>query len=163
METKNKIIKMAQISYIVTKVLYYLTCISCLVFIVLAIVLPTAKIVDTFSTSETAVLFGTLAFSSFMLMGLLWNVESLFKSVTKGNAPFGERVSHYLQKCAIFTVLFSLLPAIVGTTIIHIVCPTSELVFPISFSGVIIGVVVFMFGLFFKYGKELQQNDDETL
>ena len=163
METKNKIIKTAKVCYKVTKVLYFVSCAACLVFIALAIALSCTNAIKEFSVAETASIFGTLALYAFMCIGLLWNVESLFKSVEQEKAPFGKKISHYLKKSAIFVVLISVVPALVGSTVLHIIYPTTELTFPISLGGVISGIVMFMFGLFFKYGKELQKNDDETL
>lgn len=163
METKKQIIKTAKVCYIVTKVLYALSCVACLVFIALAIALSCTHAIKSLTVAETAIIFGTCAFYAFMCIGLLWNVESIFKSVLDGQAPFGERVSHYLKKIAIFVILLSTVPALVGSILLRAICPSTELVFPIEFGGIIAGIVLFLFGKFFKYGKELQNNDDETL
>ena len=79
------------------------------------------------------------------------------------NKENGKKYLLNLKKSAIFVVLISVVPALVGSTVLRIIYPTTELTFPISLGGVISGIVMFMFGLFFKYGKELQKNDDETL
>ncbi|MCM1533748.1 MAG: hypothetical protein NC099_03750 [Corallococcus sp.] len=163
METKKQIIKTAKVCYIVTKVLYFLSCAACLAFIALAIALSCTHAIESLTVAETAVLFGTLALYAFMTIGLLWNVESIFKSVNDGQAPFGERVSHYLKKIAIFIILLSVVPALVGSILLRAICPNTELVFPIEFGGIIAGIVLFLFGMFFRYGNELQKNDDETL
>lgn len=163
METKKKIIKTAKVCYSVSKTLYILSCVACTVFIVLAIALSCTHAIKTLTVAETAILFSTLALYAFMCIGLLWNVEGLFKSIKDANAPFGDRVSHYLKKIAIFVILVAVVPALVGSILIRIVCPETEIVFPVSFSGIVAGLVMFIFGLFFKYGKELQKNDDETL
>lgn len=163
METKNQIIKKARVFYIISKALYALSCVMCVVFIVLAIVLSCTHAIKSLTVAETAIIFSTLAFYAFMCIGLMWNVEGIFKSVSYGQAPFGERVSHYLKKIAIFVILLSTLPALVGSILMHAIAPASEMVFPIEFGGIIAGMVLFIFGMFFKYGKELQKNDDETL
>lgn len=163
METKNKIFKIAKISYIISKVLYCLACILTLVFIVLSIVLSATNAIKTMTSAETAVLFGTFALYAFISIGLLWNVEGLFKCIIKEKTPFNDGVSHYLKKMAIFTLALSLVPALVGSTIIKIVYPKTSIVFPIEIGGVIIGIVLVIVCVFFKYGKELQQRDDETL
>lgn len=163
METKKQIIKIARVCYIVTKVLYVLSCIACLVFIALAIALSCTHAIESWTVEETAILFGTLALYAFMCIGLLWNVEFLFKSVGDAQAPFGERVSHYLKKTAVFTILLSVVPALTGSILLRVICPETEMVFPIEVGGAVIGIVLFLFGMFFKYGKELQENDDETL
>ena len=163
METKNKIIKMAKVCYILSKVLYFLSCIACIVFIALAIILSLTHAIKTLTVAETAITFSTLALYAFFAIGLLWNVESIFRSINECNAPFGERVSHYLTKIAIFVILLSSVPALVGSTLLRVICPASEMIFPIEFCGIISGLVLFLIGLFFKYGKELQRNDDETL
>lgn len=160
---KRKILKTAKICYIVSKILHILSCVACTVFIVLAVALSCTHAVKTLTVGETAVLFSTLALYSFMCIGLLWNVEGIFKSIGEAQAPFGERVSHYLQKIAVFVILLAVIPALVGSILVRIICPETELVFPVSFAGIIAGVVMFIFGMFFKYGKELQKNDDETL
>ena len=163
MEAKNKIIKTARVCYVTAKVLYFVSCAACVIFIALAIALSLTDALKEYSIAETASIFGTLALYAFMCIGLLWNVESLFKSVSQGEAPFGEKVSHYLKKSAIFAILVSVVPAFLGTTILRIVYPATEITFPVSFGGIISGVVMFMFGMFFRYGNELQQIDDETL
>lgn len=163
METKKQIIKMSKVCYIVTKVLYILCCVLCLVFIVLAIALSCAHAIESLTVAETAIIFSTLALYAFMCIGLLWNVESLFKSVGDEQAPFGERVSHYLKKIAIFIILLAVVPALIGSILLRAICQSTEIIFPISFSGIVSGVVLFLIGMFFKYGKELQKNDDETL
>lgn len=163
METKNKIIKTAKACYIISKTLYILSCVACLAFIVLAITLSRANVVKTFTAEETAVIFSTLALYAFMCVGLLWNVEKIFESIINEKAPFNENASRYLKKIAIFMILLAVVPAIAGSTLIRIICPSTETVFPINFSGIVAGVVTFLLGLFFKYGKELQKNEDETL
>lgn len=163
METKNKIIKIAKVSYIVSKVLYFLSFVACLTFIVLAIVLSLNNSIESFTSAETAVFFGTLALYAFMHIGLLWNVESIFKSIAMEKAPFSETVSHYLWKIAIFIVLVSTIPALVGSITMKLVCPATDIVFPIELGGIIAGVVLFLIGMCFNYGNELQKKDDETL
>ncbi len=163
METKDQIIKTARVCYVISKVLYFLSFAACIAFIILAIALSCTHAIETLTVAETAILFGTLALYAFMCIGLLWNVESIFKSVGDAQAPFGERVSHYLKKIAIFVILLSVIPALVGSILLRTICPSTELVFPIEFAGIIAGLVLFLIGMFFKYGKELQKNEDETL
>lgn len=163
METKNKIIKTAKVCCIISKVLYILSCVACLVFIALAIALSCTHAIATLTVAETAIIFSTLALYAFMCIGLLWNVEGIFKSIVGAKAPFDEKVSHYLKKIAIFVISLAIIPALVGSILLRAICPSTEIIFPISFSGIVAGFVMFLFGLFFKYGKELQKNDDETL
>ncbi len=162
METKQKIIKTARICGIVAKILYIITCVLCLTFIILAIVLP-SKAVETLSAAETAVLFGTLALYAFIGIGLLWNVEGIFKSITEERSPFGEKANHYIKKTAIYLVIISVIPAIAGSTVLRAVCPSTELVFPVEAGGLTGGIVLFLTALFFRYGTELQKSEDETL
>ncbi|MCH5156444.1 MAG: hypothetical protein J1G02_01040 [Clostridiales bacterium] len=163
METKQKIVKTAKACGIISKVLYILSCVVCLAFIVLAIVLPLTNTIDTVSNGETAVTFATFALYAFVCIGLLWNIEGLFKAIVKEQSPFTERVSHYLKKVAVFVIVLSVVPALIGSTVMQIVNPETETVFPIELGGIIAGVVLFLVGLFFNYGKELQDKDDETL
>ena len=163
METKNKIVKMARVCHVVTKVLYLVSIAVCLAFTVLAIVLPNTDAIVELHSSEVAVLFATMALYAFICIGLLWNVEGLFKSIVQEQSPFNDGVSHYLKKIAIFILVISIVPALVGTAVVRIVYPASELAFPIEVGGIISGVVLFIFGVFFKYGKELQSREDETL
>ena len=101
METKNKMIKTAKTCQIVAKVLYIVACVVCLTFIVLAIVLPTTNTVGELTKGEVAVLFSALALYAFVCVGLLWNVEGLFKSIVKEQSPFAQPVGHYLKKIEI--------------------------------------------------------------
>ena len=163
MDTKNKIVKTAKVCHIIAKVLYIAACAVCLAFIALAIALPLTNAIDTLTNAETAVLFATLALYAFICIGLLWNVEGIFKCLVKDGSPFSEGVCHYLKKIAVFVLVLSVVPAIVGTTLIRIICPATEITFPIEVSGIIVGVVLFVIGVIFDYGKELQKRDDETL
>ena len=115
------------------------------------------------TAKETAVLFSTLALYAFICIGLLWNIEGLFKSVAAEQTPFTERVSHYLKKIAIFVLVLATVPAIVGSILLHSICPETELSFPVDLGGIIAGIVLFLLGWFFNYGNELQKQDDETL
>ena len=163
METKNKIVKTAKVCTIISKVLYLLSMVACLTFIALAIVLPNTNAISALSTGETAVIFATLALYAFICIGLLWNIEGIFKTVAVEQSPFAERVGHYLKKVAVFVIVLSVVPALVGSTILKIIYPETAIVFPIELSGIIVGVVLFFIGMFISYGNELQKRDDETL
>ena len=163
METKKQIVKTARVCSIVSKVLYILSCVVCLTFIVLAITLPLTNAVESYTDAETAVIFATSALYAFICIGLLWSIEGIFKTIVKEQSPFVERVSHYLKKVAIYVIVLSTVPALLGSTVLQIVCPETEISFPIELGGIIAGAVLFLIGLFFKYGKELQNRDDETL
>ena len=163
METKNKIVKKAKVCYVVSKVLYFVSFAACLAFIALAIALPLTNAIDAYAPAETAVLFATMAVYAFFCIGLLWNVESLFKSIVDQKAPFGKAVSHYMKKIAIFVLLLSIVPALCGSIVLRIVRPETLMNYPIELSGVIVGIVLFFVGMFFDYGNDLQKRDDETL
>ena len=163
METKNKIIKLAKGCHIASRVLYFGSMVACLAFTVLAIVLPCVNAIKDFSVAEVATLFGTLAFYSFVCIGLFWNVAGIFKSMINDQAPFSARVSHYLKKTAVFVIVLAVVPALVGSTVVRLIDTDTQMVFPISLGGVVSGLVMFVLGLFFKYGKELQIKEDETL
>ena len=163
MELKEKIVKTAKVCHIITKVLYLLSFAVTLTFIVLAIVLPNTDAISSMTHAETAVMFSTLALYAFILIGLLWNVEGIFKTIGNEQSPFTEGVSHYLKKIAVFVLILSIIPAIVGTALIKSICPGSEINFPVEVCGIVAGAVLFLIGLLSKYGTELQKKDDETL
>lgn len=161
--TKSKCVKTAMACKITTKVLYILDITSFFVFAVLAIVLPCTGAIKSITKAECAIIFSVLALYAFLLIGLLWNVQMFFESIEKSKAPFNDKASKYLKKSAIFTVVVSLIPAIIGSILIRAIVPLSEFVFRIEPVGVVTGAVLFLVGLFFKYGNELQKRDDETL
>ena len=163
METKNKIVKTAKICHIVSKVLYCASFAVCLTFIVLAIALAVTDAIEGFTPAETAIIFSTSALWAFIFIGLMWNVEGIFKCIVSEKTPFCEGVSHYLKKAAIFMLVISIVPAVLGTLLLSSICPASEFTFPVSISGIVAGAVLFLIGMFFKYGNELQKRDDETL
>lgn len=84
MDAKNKTVKMARVCHLLQR-FYILACIACLTLIILAITLPLTNAIDTLSNAETAVVFGTAALTAFICIGLLWNVEELFKILRKNN------------------------------------------------------------------------------
>ncbi|MDE7296800.1 MAG: hypothetical protein K2N84_05990 [Clostridia bacterium] len=159
MNTKTKIIKTAKICSIVCKVLYCLACAACIAFVVLAIALSCTHAIKSLTVGETAILFATLALYSFMLVGLLWNVERIFVNIEKEQTPFCERAHHYLKKVGIFLLLTATVPALVGTTLLHTVTPATELNFPIDLGGIIAGTVLLIFRQFVTYGKELEDKN----
>lgn len=163
MKTKMKVVKTAKICGIVAKVLYLLSFVLCLAFIALAIALPLTNAISALTPAEVAVIFGTLALYAFILIGLLWNIKGVFKIIVREKTVFAEKVAHYLKKVAVFVIILSVVPAIFGSAALRIACPTTEITLPIELSGVIVGVVLFLIGAFFNYGKELQEREDETL
>lgn len=154
METENKLKKFAKTGYTVTKALYFAACALCLIFIVLAIALSCTDAIKTLTKKETAILFATLAFYSFMSIGLLWNIQEIFNTVRREGTPFCERVLHYLKKTAIFFILVSTVPAIVGTALLRIICPATEIVFPIELFGALAGIGLLIAVPFLKCGIE---------
>lgn len=159
MNTKNKIIKTAKICGTVSKVFYCLACVACITFIALAIALSCTNAIKSFTAGETAILFGTLALYAFMVVGLLWNIEQIFISIVKEQKPFCERVCHYLKKAAIFLILISTVPALIGTILLHSIIPATELNFSIEFGGIIAGIVLLIICQFFEYGHELEDKN----
>lgn len=156
MNTKTKIMKTAKICGIVCKVCYCLAIAACITFIALAIALSCTHAIKSLTDGETAIVFATLALYAFMLIGLLWNVEQIFVNALKEQTPFCERVRHYLKKAAIFLILISTVPALVGTTLLHSIVPATELNFSVELGGIIAGIVLLLFGQFVEYGKELE-------
>ena len=159
MEVKNKIVETGKICCRIFKILYCLTCVVCLVFIILAITLSCTHAIKSFTTGETAVLFGTLALYAFMVIGLLWNIDNIFVHIVKEQTVSCEKVKHYLKKAGIFLILTSIVPAIVGTCIMHLVTPTTELNFPVEVGGIIAGVLLLICCQFVSYGKELEADN----
>lgn len=163
METKNKIIKVAKVGKICAQVLYLLSIVACLTFAVLAIALSCTHAIKSITPAETAIIFAVLALYAFFLFGLLWNVQQFFASIQNAQSVFNEQSGKYLKKSAIFTMVVSCIPAIIGSALMHGIVPDSEFVFRIEIVGIITGALLILVGLFFQYGKELQKRDDETL
>ena len=163
MDTKNKIIQTAKVGRIVSQVLYILSIVACLVFTVLAIVLPLTDAIKAIEPAESAIIFAMLAVYAFFTFGLLWNVQQFFASIEKGQSIFNARAGKYLKKTAIFTLVLAVVPAIIGSTLINAIVPDSEFVFRVEVAGIITGALLLLVGLFFEYACELQKKDDETL
>lgn len=156
MDTKNKILKTAKTCGTISKVIYCLAIVVCITSIVLAVVLACTNAIKAFTAAETAILFGTIALYAFMAIGLLWNIEQIFVSIVKEQKPFSEKVNHYLKKTGIFLILIATIPAVLGTILVRSIVPATELNFSIELGGVIAGIVLIILGLFFQYGKELE-------
>ena len=157
MSVKSKIVKIAKVCHIVAKVLYCIAFAVCLILIALAIALPLTNTTGELTAVETAIMFGTLALYSFMCVGIMWNVEGLFKYIAKEQPPFNDKVCHYLKKIAIFILILSVVPALLGSILLKALCPETELTFPIELGGIVAGVVLLLVSLFFEYGNELQK------
>lgn len=160
---KNKIVKTAKVCKIISKVLYILSIVATLTFAILAIVFPCTNALKSITTAESAIVFGVLTLYAFILVGLLWNVQKFFEAIEKAKTPFNDTASKYLKKSAIFTLVISLVPAIIGSILLHAIVPESQFTCQIEVVGIFTGALLFLVGLFFKYGKELQKKDDETL
>lgn len=163
MDSKNKIIKTAKIGKICAQVLYILSIVAFLTFTVLAIVLPCTHAIKAVEPAEIAIVFAVLTLYAFFMFGLLWNVQNFFASIQTAQSVFNAQSSKYLKKTAIFTMVLSLVPALIGSALMHLFVPASEFVFRIEIVGIITGAVLLLVGLFFQYGQELQKRDDETL
>ena len=163
MDTKNKIIKTAAVGKICAQVLYILSIVAFVVFTVLAIVLPCTDAIKAITPAESAIIFAVLAVYAFFAFGLLWNVQQFFASIQKAKSVFNQQSGKYLKKTAIFTLVMAVVPALIGSILMHALVPDSEFVFRIEIVGIITGAVFILVGMFFQYACELQKRDDETL
>ena len=160
---RTKIVKLAKVCKIISKVLYFINCAACTVFIILAVVLPLTNAIKSITPAECAIVFTVLALYAFFLFGLMWNVEGIFKSIEENKTPFCERATHYLKKSAIFILIVSIVPSLVGLISIKLCAPGSIFDFHIEVVGVCSAIVLFLIGTVMNYGCELQKRDDETL
>lgn len=163
MNNKTKLIKTAKVCGIVAKIAYLISSVACVVFLVLAIVFPLVDVWKSVTRTETAIIFSVFAVYAFVMVGLLWNVEKLFDTMKKLETPFSATINRYLKKIAVFTLILSCVPALLGSTLLHALAPNSVFEFRIELVGVLMSIVLFLLGQVFAYGKELQQKDDETL
>ena len=163
MNNKNKLLKIAKGCKITPKVLYILDCIACLTFVVLAIVLPITKTITSLTTEEVAIMFSIISLYSFLLIDFFWNTQKLFANIESTGTPFNTKTISCLKRLAWSIIVISVAPAILGSILIHAIVPNSEVVFRIEVVGIISGIVIFLLGIVFCYGKELQDKDDETL
>lgn len=163
MDNKEKLIKTSKICKLIAKVLNVASLCALLTFTVLAIVLPLTISISGYEKGEIAIIFSMLAVHALFLSGILWNVEKIFYYVEKKETPFSNFVNKYLKKTAIFTIISSIVPSILGATLLKIFTPNSAISCQIQLVGVVMGVVLFVLGQIFAYGCDLQKKDDETL
>jgi|GEM_PF-1721397 len=164
LSSRDKILKVAKICEVVSKVLYIVAFVGVVVLAVSAIVLPlTVKEIGDFKAGEIAIIFGVCALYCFMAINVFWNVEQIFKSIRVNQTPFHERVTHYLKKSAVAVILISIIPALIGSILIRAITPESAARFNFQYMSLAIGVVMLILGYIFNYGIELQKKDDETL
>lgn len=160
---KDKIIKISHTCKIVSKVLYVIDCITTLAFLVLAIVLPLTNAIKSITPAECAIIFSVLTFYGFFALDFLWNTTKFFETICNEQSIFSYKVTRYIKRLAISSLILSTIPAIIGSIFIHLLAPESEFVFRLEIVGIMASVVLFFISLFFKYGSELQKQDDETL
>ncbi|MCM1306147.1 MAG: DUF2975 domain-containing protein [Bacteroides sp.] len=163
MNNKTKVIKIARGCKIASKVLYILACVACLVFVALAIALPVTNAVKTLTAAESAIMFSILALYSFLLIDFFWNTQKLFFNIENSETPFNAKSINCLKRIAWSIVVISVVPALLGSILIHAIAPNSEVVFRVELVGLISGLVLFLLAVVFSYGKDLQDRDDETL
>lgn len=163
MSQKDKMLKGASVCYIITKILYIIACVATTLSIVLAIVLPLTNSIKGMSQAEVAILFSIIGLYCFMLIGLLWNVKEVFRHIYIEKTPFCERVSHYLKKAGWFTIVTSIVPALIGSILIKCIVGETELRCDFQFVGLIVGIITLLLVRVFNYGINLQKQDDETL
>lgn len=163
MNNKTKLIKIARGCKIASRVLYILDCVACLTFVILAIVLPITNAIKNYTNAEVAIMFSILSLYSFLLIDFFWNTQKVFTNIEKTGTPFNSSILKCLKRIAWSIIVISIVPAILGSILIHAIEPNSEVVFRIEIVGIISGLVIFLLGVVFGYGKELQEKDDETL
>lgn len=163
MNNKNKLLKIAKGCKITSKVLYILDCVACLTFTILAIVLPLTNAIKSLTAAEVAIMFSVLALYAFLLIDFFWNTQKLFANIERSQTPFNTDTIKCLKRLAWSIVVISVVPAMLGSILIHAIAPNSEVVFRIELVGIVSGLVMFLLGVVFGYGKDLQDKDDETL
>lgn len=163
MKDKDKIIKISKICKVVAKVLYVLDCVMTLASLILAIVLPLTNAIKTISSAECAIIFSVLTLYGFFMIDFLWNTTKFFDTIYKEKSVFNIKITKCIKRLAISSLILSTIPAIIGSILIHSICPTSEFVFRLEIVGIMAAIVLFFISLFFKHGAELQKQDDETL
>lgn len=164
LSSKEKILKVAQIGEVVSKIFYITAIVCAAVATVCTIAAPFVKVTDVpLGPTESAIAAGGAALYMFMLIDVWWNVKQIFKNIRVNQTPFNERVIHYLKKTAVAVILISIIPAFVGSLLLNLVVPESVIDFDFQYIGLGVGVLLFMLGLVFNYGIELQKKDDETL
>lgn len=163
MNNQEKLVKVARVGYIVSKVCYLLACVGCVAAAVLAVVLPLTVKNHTIPPMQFCAMFVDLALVMFFAIGILWNAQQWCRAIRDTGSPFTPKLPKYLLKMGITTILASTLPAIIATAIVQSVIRDSELVFNIGISGIICGVILIFGSVFFQYGAKLQQSNDETL
>lgn len=162
-QVKEKIIKLSKGLYVATKVLYIISISLFFVFAIEAIVFPLTGIIKGYSAGEIAIAFSVLALYSFIGVGLLWNISQLFRTIYTEKTPFSLQVNKYLKKSAGYILAISIIPALIGSILKFSICPNSEFSYHIEVTGILAGLVLYFIGLFFTYGNELKNRDDETL
>lgn len=162
-KNKDKIIKISKNCKIIAKVFYVLDCVAAFVFLVLAIVLPLTNAIPAITPAECAIVFSVLTLYAFFMIDFLWNTTKFFDTISKEQTVFNLKVTKYIQKIAISSLILSTVPAIIGSILIHAIVPGSEFVFRLEIVGIMASIVLFFISLFFKHGAELQKQDDETL
>lgn len=163
MKDKNKIIKISKTCKVVSKVLYILDCVATLTFLVIAIVLPLTNAIKSITPAECAIIFSVITLYSFFMIDFLWNTTKFFDTICKEQSVFGVKLTKCIKRLAISSLILSTIPAIIGSILIHAICPTSDFVFRLEIVGIMASIVLFFISLFFKHGAELQKQDDETL
>ncbi|MCM1404744.1 MAG: DUF2975 domain-containing protein [Prevotella sp.] len=163
MDHKTKLVKIAKGCKIGCKVMYLLSCVATVVFVVLAIALSLTDAVATLTPTEVAILFTVLAMYAFLLIDFFWHTQKLFGIIASTGTPFNLPVIQRLKRIGWSSMIISVVPAVIGTILIQILVPNSELVCHVEVVGLIAGLVTLMLSVVFGYGKELQDKDDETI
>ncbi len=163
MEKQKKLVKVAKVGYIVSKVAYILACVVCTAAVVLAVVLPLTVKDNAIPPMQFCAMFVDLALVAFFAIGILWNAEQWCKAIMDTGSPFTPQLPKYLRKMGITTILASTVPAIVATAIVQSAIRDSELVFNVGVGGILCGIILLFGSVFFQYGAKLQQSNDETL
>lgn len=148
MKDKNKIIKMSKTCKVVSKVLYVLSCIATLAFLVLAIVLPVTNAIKSIKPAESAIVFSVLTLYSFFMIDFLWNVCKFFDTICKEQSVFSEKITKTIRRIAISSLILSIVPAAIGSILIHAIVPESEFVFRFEIVGIMASIVLFLFHCF---------------
>lgn len=163
MKNKTRLIKISKGCKITTTIMLILDCIACLTFSVLAIVFPLNNVISTLTTAEVAIIFAVLALYSFLFIDFFWNARKIFTTIESTGTPFTTITIRCLKKLAFSIMVISVLPAVVGLVLMHLLEPTSEIIFRVQIVGLISGLVMLLLGIVFGYAKNLKDIEDETI
>jgi len=173
---KEKMIRMSKILGAIFKILAIVIIVSLVVIFLFAVLAPSLNVElnsDQISFLSTNMSFNDLdglrlwmydtVLAGAVLVAILFVAAGIFTGINREGTPFTKRNSDKIRYVALLLIVYELLVPAIHFLVAVIFFPNTNAAVSIALGNLIVPAVFFCLALIFDYGRQLQQESDETL